>query len=528
MNKKKAFTLMELLVVVIVLGVLGAVAAPKLSRVLETRRTAEAEEMLSALRTEQEKRCILGKNYTADAAKVPVVAAAARSKSYTYALKETGAEASRGEYTLKMPSYKDGRMCCEGDGCAKLNKNYIACNAIPADDECKAQDMPCTDCSCTAYAAEHGCECSPSAATCCGSAHSEGDNGSQACECGSVGGKWHCDSDTGYSWVLNLTGSCAEKPGDEENTCSDGTTKQHRSYECVNGAWIAGAWDQNCKECDSSHKEGDLVRNESYSLSTGDISAVKTNLNLFEKVSAVGGASIVSAIPNATLTQVTLKPGLQISLSDALQYEISDCPPGQCGTSSKYWHCGSDTAYAWTQKTESNCTSQPSPKKRDCTVGKGTQTAKYTCQSGSWVLGEYQGDCEMCPASSKPASKTENCTTSDISCGLKANKVECNQSTGQWEESWGVCAAKCSNGQTTKDGSTCKVCKNGCWETTTCPSSGGGGGGGGGCGNAELTDGGGCDYVVDYLFRGPVGHWECGGGSSGAAADTAMKHFAAC
>ena len=336
-KRKKAFTLMELLVVVIVLGVLGAVAAPKLSRVLETRRTAEAEEMLSALRTEQEKRCILGKNYTADASKVPVVAAEARSKSYKYALKETGAEASRGEYTLKMPSYKDGRMCCKGDGCAKLNKNYIACGEIEknlVDDECKAQDMPCTDCSCAAYAAEHGCECSPSAATCCGSAHSEGDNGSQSCECGSVGGKWHCDSDTGYSWVLNLTGSCAEKPGDEENTCSDGTTKQHRSYECVNGAWSAGAWDKECpaeKKCDNSHKEGDPVTGNFTFV--GDQVLTPVDPGSF---SAIGGATI-----NTDLGSVN--KGLE-------NMTVSNCAWNECEGTSKYWHCGEDTDYQWVTK----------------------------------------------------------------------------------------------------------------------------------------------------------------------------------
>ncbi len=223
MNKKKAFTLMELLVVVIVLGVLGAVAAPKLSRVLETRRTAEAEEMLSALRTEQEKRCILGKNYTADFSKIPVISAAARSKSYTYELKETGAEASRGEYTLKMPSYKDGRMCCEGDGCAKLNKNYIACNAIPADDECKAQDMPCTDCSCTAYAAEHGCECSPSTETCCSGGQVWNET-SKVCE----------DLCTDCSCTAYATAHACECSPSTETCCSGGQIWNETSKTCEN------------------------------------------------------------------------------------------------------------------------------------------------------------------------------------------------------------------------------------------------------------------------------------------------------
>ena len=59
---KKAFTLTELLMVVLVLGILAAVATPKMKQVLETRKTTEAEEMLSAVRTEQEMRCSLGKN----------------------------------------------------------------------------------------------------------------------------------------------------------------------------------------------------------------------------------------------------------------------------------------------------------------------------------------------------------------------------------------------------------------------------------------------------------------------------------
>lgn len=198
-NKKRAFTLTELLVVVIVLGTLAAVAVPKFSRVLETRRTGEAEEMLSAVRTEQEKRCTLGQNYTGDFSKMTTVAYAKSSDSqgktgnYTYTLTSTGVEASRSgkDYVLKIPSYKTGEICCEGSGCDALNKSYPSCASLslPAADECAAEDVvveedPCetnpNSCSCTTYAAEHrcecdsnyasanACECNPSTETCCG------------------------------------------------------------------------------------------------------------------------------------------------------------------------------------------------------------------------------------------------------------------------------------------------------------------------------------------------------------------------
>ena len=198
-SKKRAFTLTELLVVVIVLGTLAAVAVPKFSRVLETRRTGEAEEMLSAVRTEQEKRCTLGQNYTGDFSKMSTVAYAksagsqGQTSNYTYTLTSTGVEAVRSgkDYVLKIPSYKTGEICCEGSGCDALNKSYPSCAtlSLPAADECAAEDVvveedPCdtnpNSCSCTTYAAAHrcecdadyasanACECNPSTETCCG------------------------------------------------------------------------------------------------------------------------------------------------------------------------------------------------------------------------------------------------------------------------------------------------------------------------------------------------------------------------
>ena len=149
-RKKKAFTLTELLVVVIVIGVLSAVVLPKFSKVIETRKTTEAEEMMAAVRTEQERRCSLDKNYTTDAAAVNL--ASLNTKNFNYTLKNTGIEAaSTGKYgyTLKMPSYRDGRLCCDSaEQCAKLNKNYPLCSELTAKAdytsgaECSADEEP--------------------------------------------------------------------------------------------------------------------------------------------------------------------------------------------------------------------------------------------------------------------------------------------------------------------------------------------------------------------------------------------------
>ena len=100
-RKKKAFTLTELLVVVIVIGVLSAVVLPKFNKVIETRKTTEAEEMMAAVRTEQERRCSLDKNYTTDAAAVNL--ASLNTKNFNYTLKNTGIEAaSTGKYKLSF------------------------------------------------------------------------------------------------------------------------------------------------------------------------------------------------------------------------------------------------------------------------------------------------------------------------------------------------------------------------------------------------------------------------------------------
>lgn len=160
LRKSKAYTLSELLVVVILLGVLAAVAVPKYVRVLESRKTTEAEAFLEAVRTEQEQRCVFGKDYKGDLKDVKVATTAGQSKQYEYRLLKKGiaAQSQSRDYTLRLPSYKDGRMCCEGSYCASLNKAYPSCEeltaALKVEDECTAD-------------VEEGCQDNPNQAKCC-------------------------------------------------------------------------------------------------------------------------------------------------------------------------------------------------------------------------------------------------------------------------------------------------------------------------------------------------------------------------
>ena len=131
-KNKRAFTLTELLIVVIVIGVLSAVTLPKFTRVIENRKVTEAEEMMSAVRTEQERRCAMDKPYTLNFDNLSDVVSSSNTKNYTYSLQAEGvsAQSNKGDYTLKMLSYQDGSFCCEGDDCTKLNKNYPSCDGL--------------------------------------------------------------------------------------------------------------------------------------------------------------------------------------------------------------------------------------------------------------------------------------------------------------------------------------------------------------------------------------------------------------
>ena len=233
-RRKRAFTLTELLVVVIVIGVLAAAVLPKFSKVIETRKTTEAEEIMAAVRMEQEKRCALDKNYTTNADTVNL--ASLTTKHFSYTLKNTGMEAlSKGKYayTLKMPSYRDGRLCCDSaDQCAKLNKNYPLCAELTA----KADYMNGVECTAGMPEPDDTPKaCLGEPARKCGCKKS----GMQTRSCDTTTGAW---SEWGSCSVSDSCECTGEQPPSRKDCSSCGTQTRTVTCDASTGEWVPGAW----------------------------------------------------------------------------------------------------------------------------------------------------------------------------------------------------------------------------------------------------------------------------------------------
>ena len=247
-KNKRAFTLTELLIVVIVIGVLSAVTLPKFNRVIENRKVTEAEEMMSAVRTEQERRCAMDKNYTLKFDNLADVISSSDTKNYKYSLQAEGisATSNKGKYTLKMLSYQDGSFCCTGDDCAKLNKNYPSCDGLTfpssgcggTDGTVELTPDPITPAECTDGQTRGSQVC-----------NSCGTQTTQVCE----GGKW----------VYRL-GACSKTVAEcETPECTNGAVSGSQScngcgtqttQKCVSGKWVnfLGTCSKTLEECTQS------------------------------------------------------------------------------------------------------------------------------------------------------------------------------------------------------------------------------------------------------------------------------------
>jgi len=185
------------------------------------------------------------KPYLTDLSNMSEIVKKTDTKNYQLTLQDKGVIASsKGNYSynLQMPSYADGRICCDGDDCAKLNKNYPSCKGFtyePSPDSCagtitpvkpesepepEPEPEPLTPCE----KDPTSCECNPNQEKCCpagevwkngkcvppscDSTHSEGARSYDLCACGDGYSEWHCGSDTGFQWTLNRIKECPASP----------------------------------------------------------------------------------------------------------------------------------------------------------------------------------------------------------------------------------------------------------------------------------------------------------------------------
>ena len=261
-KKKKAFTLTELLVVVIIIGVLSAVVLPKFNKIMETRKTTEAEELMAAVRTEQEKRCALDKDYLTEVTELTEVLPTDTTKNFAYTLTSTGIKASsKGKYAyeLQMPSYADGRICCENEAeCLKLNKDYPLCSELLA----KADYDDGTACAgTTTPPVPPVIPCSGSATQSCGCKN----GGTQTRVCNTATGEWSAWGACSIADECECTGT---KPATSQtcNTC--GTQTRTVTCNTSTGEWSTGSWG-TCSKTAAECEPEEPIYNYFWKLTSG-------------------------------------------------------------------------------------------------------------------------------------------------------------------------------------------------------------------------------------------------------------------
>ena len=412
MQRKKGFTLTELLVVIVIIGILSAVVLPKFNKMLEARKTTEAENIMTAVRSEQEARCSLDTEYattTADLKSWPKNG----SKNFSFSVTRSGITArnTEGDYALEMPSYRDGRICCSGDGCDTLNKNYMTCQALlskidykPADESCTPGDLGGMDDPTWQEGVDPGTN--PAGKDC----PLEKPATEQKCKpagydikCGNQTRTIWCDESTNYTWKYSTWSSCSptsecdggntREPG---SSCQDGDKRKvvcacglESGERCVDGEWVR----YDYGTCELTNEEKRTCKcEEKPEDATCEACGEKIEATCDGNTGSWNEPDMSSCkdISECAKCDDTHKEG---------ETEKFDC---ECGQGEKTWHCGKDTDYTWISTITTDCVPKPATTEPCPAPSTGTVTISYICDAGVWrIANKNYDDC---------SSNTVDCT----------------------------------------------------------------------------------------------------------------------
>ncbi len=435
-KSKKGFTLTEVLVVVLIIGVISAIAYPVYTKSINKSRAVEAINLLEMVRNKQIA------NYARKGEYLPTFSNIGQLTSNADAEVKTEGDAIltvNGKYELAInsatncmsaayipakgkpatftfsSSYEDAGLGCDGDVCKTFGNIVGSSSSV-----CNCGDKSCSspynlnsktcNCDCPLACSDGGCHDKNPART---ETRACGNGGTQTRTCPES-----CSSECNTSWSSCTGQKCdgnASEPcdagysGTKTRTCNNGVWSGWNTSGCTKDPIeCSGAAAEACGNCGTKSRTCDKT--------TGNWSAW--------------------------------------SACTGTKDETSTCDEGYTGNKTRT--CTNDVWAEWDRtaciKKEIECDANAKPAETDpCHAGCGTRIRTVDCDKtvGAWQTGAWNESACSAPAQNQPTSQN---------CGNGTQYRTCRASCGGGEcDGWGAC--NCNSGYVLSGG-ICASCND--------------------------------------------------------------------